>query len=60
MQTVVRCDDPGEPAATRALLLQMIDAGVRHIVLAAILGNRPLRWVVDEIIEPVLELAKHR
>ena len=60
MQTVVRCDDPGEPAATRALLLQMIDAGVRHIVLAAILWNRPLRWVVDEIIEPVLELAKHR
>jgi alkanesulfonate monooxygenase SsuD/methylene tetrahydromethanopterin reductase-like flavin-dependent oxidoreductase (luciferase family) len=60
MQTVVRCGDPGEPAATRALLLQMIDAGVRHIVLAAILGNRPLRWVVDEIIEPVLELAKRR
>jgi alkanesulfonate monooxygenase SsuD/methylene tetrahydromethanopterin reductase-like flavin-dependent oxidoreductase (luciferase family) len=60
MQTVVRCDDPGEPAATRALVLQMVDAGVRHIVLAAILGNRPLRWVVDEIIEPVLEQAKPR
>jgi alkanesulfonate monooxygenase SsuD/methylene tetrahydromethanopterin reductase-like flavin-dependent oxidoreductase (luciferase family) len=60
MQTVVRCDDPREPAAARALLLQMIDAGVRHIVLAAILGDRPLRWVVDEIIEPVLEQAKHR
>jgi alkanesulfonate monooxygenase SsuD/methylene tetrahydromethanopterin reductase-like flavin-dependent oxidoreductase (luciferase family) len=60
MQTVVRCDDPGEPAATRAVVLQMIDAGVRHIVLAAILGNRPLRWVVDEIIEPVLEQAKRR
>jgi alkanesulfonate monooxygenase SsuD/methylene tetrahydromethanopterin reductase-like flavin-dependent oxidoreductase (luciferase family) len=60
MQTVVRCDDPAQPAAARALLLQMIDAGVRHIVLAAILGDRPLRWVVDEIIEPVLEQAKHR
>jgi alkanesulfonate monooxygenase SsuD/methylene tetrahydromethanopterin reductase-like flavin-dependent oxidoreductase (luciferase family) len=60
MQTVVRCDEPGEPAATRALLLQMIDAGVRHIVLAAVLGNRPLRWVVDEVIDPVLEQAKRR
>jgi alkanesulfonate monooxygenase SsuD/methylene tetrahydromethanopterin reductase-like flavin-dependent oxidoreductase (luciferase family) len=60
MQTVVRCEDRGEPAAARALLLQMIDAGVRHIVLAAILGDRPLRWVVDEIIEPVLEQAQSR
>jgi alkanesulfonate monooxygenase SsuD/methylene tetrahydromethanopterin reductase-like flavin-dependent oxidoreductase (luciferase family) len=60
MQTIVRCDDPGEPAATRARLLEMIDAGVSHIVIAAILGGRPLHWVADEIIEPVLVAAKSR
>ena len=54
MQTIVRCDDPAAPAATRALLLEMIEAGVTHIVLAAILGPRPVRWLADEIIEPVL------
>jgi alkanesulfonate monooxygenase SsuD/methylene tetrahydromethanopterin reductase-like flavin-dependent oxidoreductase (luciferase family) len=54
MQTIVRCADPAAPAATRALLLEMIDAGVTHIVLAAILAGRPLQWLADEIIEPVL------
>jgi alkanesulfonate monooxygenase SsuD/methylene tetrahydromethanopterin reductase-like flavin-dependent oxidoreductase (luciferase family) len=54
MQTIVRCDDPDAPAATRALLLEMVDAGVTHLVLAAILGSRSLRWLADEIIEPVL------
>jgi alkanesulfonate monooxygenase SsuD/methylene tetrahydromethanopterin reductase-like flavin-dependent oxidoreductase (luciferase family) len=58
MQTIVRCDDPGEPAATRALLRQMIDAGVTHIVLAAILGGRPVQWLADEIIEPVRVTAR--
>jgi alkanesulfonate monooxygenase SsuD/methylene tetrahydromethanopterin reductase-like flavin-dependent oxidoreductase (luciferase family) len=57
MQVIVRCADPQAPAATRALLLEMIEAGVTHIVIAAILGGRPLRWVVDEIIEPVLAEA---
>lgn len=60
MQTIVRCDDPAAPAATRALLLEMIEAGVTHIVLAAILGGRPVRWLADEIIEPVLAQARHR
>jgi len=60
MQTVVRCDDPREPAATRALLLEMIGAGVTHIVLAAILAGRPVRWLADQIIEPVIAEAQHR
>jgi alkanesulfonate monooxygenase SsuD/methylene tetrahydromethanopterin reductase-like flavin-dependent oxidoreductase (luciferase family) len=60
MQTVVRCDDPREPAATRALLLEMIDAGVTHLVLAAILSGRPVRWLADEIIEPVIAEAQER
>jgi len=60
MQTVVRCDDPREPAATRALLREMIGAGVTHIVLAAVLGGRPVQWLADQIIEPVLAEAEHR
>jgi alkanesulfonate monooxygenase SsuD/methylene tetrahydromethanopterin reductase-like flavin-dependent oxidoreductase (luciferase family) len=59
MQTIVRCDDLDAPAATRALLLEMIDAGVTHIVLAAILSGRPLQWLADEIIEPVLAQVQH-
>jgi len=58
MQTVVRCDDPREPAATRALLLEMIDAGVTHLVLAAILSGRPVQWLAEEIIEPVIAEAR--
>jgi len=60
MQTVVRCAEPGAAAAARALLLEMIDAGVTHIVVAPVLAGRPLRWVVDEIIEPVQAEARSR
>jgi alkanesulfonate monooxygenase SsuD/methylene tetrahydromethanopterin reductase-like flavin-dependent oxidoreductase (luciferase family) len=60
MQTIVRCDDPDAPAATRALLLEMVDAGVTHLVLAAILGSRSLRWLADEIIEPVMAETRPR
>jgi alkanesulfonate monooxygenase SsuD/methylene tetrahydromethanopterin reductase-like flavin-dependent oxidoreductase (luciferase family) len=60
MQTIVRCDDPDAPAATRALLLEMIEAGVTHLVLAAILGSRSLPWLADEIIEPVIAEARRR
>jgi alkanesulfonate monooxygenase SsuD/methylene tetrahydromethanopterin reductase-like flavin-dependent oxidoreductase (luciferase family) len=60
MQTIVRCDDPGAPAATRALVLEMIDAGVTHLVLAAILSGRPVQWLADEIIEPVIAEAQRR
>ena len=58
MQTIVRCDDPREPAATRALLLEMIDAGVTHIVLAAVLAGHPVQWLADEVISPVLAEAR--
>jgi alkanesulfonate monooxygenase SsuD/methylene tetrahydromethanopterin reductase-like flavin-dependent oxidoreductase (luciferase family) len=54
MQTIVRCDDPRAPAVTRDLVLEMIGAGVTHIVLAAILAGRSPQWLADEIIEPVL------
>jgi alkanesulfonate monooxygenase SsuD/methylene tetrahydromethanopterin reductase-like flavin-dependent oxidoreductase (luciferase family) len=50
----------GDPAATRDLLLQAIDAGVRHLVLAPILStvDRPARWLADEIVGHVLEQAR--
>ncbi|MCL9759851.1 LLM class flavin-dependent oxidoreductase [Frankia sp. AiPa1] len=54
MQTIIRCDDPAAPAQARAQLLEMIDAGVTHIVLAALLGGRPVSWLVEHIIDPVL------
>jgi alkanesulfonate monooxygenase SsuD/methylene tetrahydromethanopterin reductase-like flavin-dependent oxidoreductase (luciferase family) len=54
MQAIVRADDPGEPANTRVLVAEMIEAGVTHIVLAPVLAGRPLQWLVDEVVEPVL------
>ena len=47
--------DADDPAATRALAGELIDAGVRHLVLAP--RERPYkgaRWVADEVIAPVL------
>jgi alkanesulfonate monooxygenase SsuD/methylene tetrahydromethanopterin reductase-like flavin-dependent oxidoreductase (luciferase family) len=46
---------PG-PAAARELMAELIDAGARHLVLAAI-GMPSVRWVADEMIEPVLAAA---
>jgi alkanesulfonate monooxygenase SsuD/methylene tetrahydromethanopterin reductase-like flavin-dependent oxidoreductase (luciferase family) len=54
MQTVVRCDEPGAAAAARGWLLEVIEAGVTHLVLAPVLAGRPVRWLTDEVIEPVL------
>ena len=44
-----------DPAATRDLVLEFIDAGVRHIVLApaGLDVERPVHWLADEIVEPV-------
>jgi hypothetical protein len=49
--------DVGDPAVTRDLLLQFIDAGVRHLVLAPVASSvdRPARWLADEIVGPLLE-----
>jgi len=40
------------PAAARELLAELIDAGARHCVLAC-LGMPSVRWVADEIVNPV-------
>ncbi len=44
-------------AATRDLLLEFIDAGVRHVVLAPVPPYPGPRWLADEIIEPVRAAA---
>lgn len=59
MQTVVRCDEPDAAATTRSVLIDMINAGVSHIVLAAVMGGRPVNWLADQIITPVLAETAH-
>jgi alkanesulfonate monooxygenase SsuD/methylene tetrahydromethanopterin reductase-like flavin-dependent oxidoreductase (luciferase family) len=57
MQLIVRCDEPDAVPAARGQLLEMIGAGVTHLVIAALLGGRPVRWLADEIVYPVLAEA---
>ena len=44
-----------DPAATRDLLLELIDAGATHLVLAPVTPwpDRPAQWLADEIVAPV-------
>ena len=62
MQILVR---PGDPAASRALLLELIDAGATHLVLAPVppWPDRPAQWLADEVAAPVaaqLQASTHR
>ncbi|HEU5419847.1 MAG TPA: LLM class flavin-dependent oxidoreductase [Streptosporangiaceae bacterium] len=54
MQLIVRPAEPDAAASARETIRAMIDAGVTHIVIAAVLGGRSPQWVADEIIQPVL------
>ena len=42
------------PAEVRDQLVGLIDAGVSHVVLAAVQPIPPVRWLAEEIVEPVL------
>src|SRR4051812_22685510 len=44
MQLVVRAAEPDAVPKARAAIEKMIESGVRHIVLAAVLGDRGVRW----------------
>ncbi len=57
MQIIVRCDEPDAVPAARRQLLDRIEAGVSHLVIAALLGTRPVQWLADEIVYPVLAEA---
>jgi alkanesulfonate monooxygenase SsuD/methylene tetrahydromethanopterin reductase-like flavin-dependent oxidoreductase (luciferase family) len=54
MQTIVRGDDQGTISATRSLIVEMISAGVTHIVLASVVSACSPQWLADEMIGPVL------
>jgi alkanesulfonate monooxygenase SsuD/methylene tetrahydromethanopterin reductase-like flavin-dependent oxidoreductase (luciferase family) len=64
VQVLVSSEVPGErpahlppvlgPAAVRDHLVDLIDAGVSHLVLAALPPIPPVRWLAEEIVEPVL------
>ena len=55
VQLIVRCQDPAEPACTRRQVLELSDAGVTHIVLAAAgCPGPPAQWLTEHVIEPVL------
>ena len=55
VQLIVRCEEPAEPAATRERALELINAGVTHLVLApALCPGPPAQWLAEHIIEPVL------
>ena len=57
MQLIIRGEEPGAVPAARAALLEMVGAGVTHLVIAALLGGRAVRWLADEIVYPVLAEA---
>jgi alkanesulfonate monooxygenase SsuD/methylene tetrahydromethanopterin reductase-like flavin-dependent oxidoreductase (luciferase family) len=42
------------PAAVHDLLIELIDAGAEHFVLAPVPPYPSVRWLADEIVEPVL------
>ena len=52
---------PGGPAATRARLLELIDGGVTHLVLAPVTPwpDRLARWLADEVREPPTRGTSH-
>jgi alkanesulfonate monooxygenase SsuD/methylene tetrahydromethanopterin reductase-like flavin-dependent oxidoreductase (luciferase family) len=53
MQLIVRTAEPDAAPKARDTIERMIDAGVRHIVLAAVLGDHDVQWLADEIVRPL-------
>jgi alkanesulfonate monooxygenase SsuD/methylene tetrahydromethanopterin reductase-like flavin-dependent oxidoreductase (luciferase family) len=52
MQLVVRAAEPDAVPQARVTIERMINAGVRHIVLSAVLGDRSVQWLADEVLAP--------
>ena len=59
-QLLVNAVDPSAPEATQRALLDLIDAGARHLVLAPFPPLPPAGWLAEEIVEPVLERVATR
>ncbi|HEV8373538.1 MAG TPA: hypothetical protein VGR68_10055 [Actinomycetota bacterium] len=49
---------PDDPAADRGRLLELIDAGATHLVLAPHPPYPPAQRLADDIIQPVLTQAQ--
>lgn len=60
VQMIVRDDEPDAAATTRAGILEMIDAGISHLVLVPLTWSRPVEWLADEIVAPVLARVSAR
>lgn len=53
MQVIVRAAEPDAAPRARSAIERMLEAGVRHIVLSAVLGgDRDVRWLADEVVRP--------
>lgn len=52
MQLIVRATEPDAVPKAQATIEQMLDAGVEHIVLAAVLGDHSVQWLADEVLRP--------
>ncbi len=47
------------PAEVRERLLELIHSGVSHLVLAPVTPDASAHWSADNIVEPVLAMARH-
>jgi alkanesulfonate monooxygenase SsuD/methylene tetrahydromethanopterin reductase-like flavin-dependent oxidoreductase (luciferase family) len=54
-QILVNAADPSAPASARAQLLELIDAGATHLVLAPYPPLPPAAWLAEKIVEPLRE-----
>jgi alkanesulfonate monooxygenase SsuD/methylene tetrahydromethanopterin reductase-like flavin-dependent oxidoreductase (luciferase family) len=53
MQLIVRPAEPDAALKAQSTIKRMIDAGVRHIVLAALLDDEhDVRWLANEVLSP--------
>jgi hypothetical protein len=52
---------PSDRPPSRALLLELIDAGATHLVLAPVppWPDRPAQWLADEVAAPVAAQLAH-
>jgi alkanesulfonate monooxygenase SsuD/methylene tetrahydromethanopterin reductase-like flavin-dependent oxidoreductase (luciferase family) len=55
VQILVSSEDSSAPDAARRLLLELIDAGATHIVLAPIPPYPAVQWLADTIVQPLID-----
>jgi alkanesulfonate monooxygenase SsuD/methylene tetrahydromethanopterin reductase-like flavin-dependent oxidoreductase (luciferase family) len=53
MQLIIRTAEPDAVPKAQTTIKRMIDAGVQHIVLAAVLSDHSVQWLADEVLSPL-------